>query len=208
VVPSVPTTDGAPCTSDLACATGAFCSPGAGGANACHTSGLLQRGDIYYVAGTTLDLTMIVSACGRISDVLQGSAWQRLIPLGVTRHTEQLPSPTLPVGVLLARRGGGASGMPGPRLRVTPGCMIPPDSLDVTTAVPTRIAFGVNDLPSVGTEPPTSGKLDATVLIPDAGQSQVVFQSAARCPAEPAPSLHGVGLTNVGTATIGTAAAN
>ncbi|HEY7375402.1 MAG TPA: hypothetical protein VIF57_24805, partial [Polyangia bacterium] len=135
-------------------------------------------------------------------------AWQRLIPLGVTRHTEQLPSPALPVGVLLARRGGGASNTPGARLRVTPGCMIPPDSLDVTTAVPTRIALGVNDLPSVGTEPPTSGKLDATVLIPDAGQSQVLFQGAGRCPAEPAPSLHGVDLTNVGTATIGTAAAN
>ncbi|HEY7374198.1 MAG TPA: hypothetical protein VIF57_18695, partial [Polyangia bacterium] len=74
VQPSVPITDGAPCASDLDCGTGAFCSPGAGGASACHTSGLLQRGDIYYVAGTTLDLTMIVSACGSISDVLQGSA--------------------------------------------------------------------------------------------------------------------------------------
>jgi hypothetical protein len=86
--------------------------------------------------------------------------------------------------------------------------MIPPDSLDLTTAVPTRIALGINDLPSVGTEPPTSGKLDATVLIPDAAQSQVVFKSAARCPTEPAPALHGVDLTNVGTATVGTAAAN
>jgi len=102
VQPSVPIADGAPCTSDLDCGGGAFCSPGAGGANACHTSGLLQRGDIYYVAGPTLDLT----------------------------------------------------------------------------------------------------------VIPDAAQSQVVFKSAARCPAEPAPSLHGVDLTNVGTATVGTATAN
>jgi len=118
-------------------------------------------------------------------------AWNRLIPLGVTRHVELLPAPTFPVGALLARKAGSTSGI-GPHLRIQGGCMVPPDSLDVATAPTTKIALGVNDLPSVGTQPPTFGKLDATVLIPDAGFSQTVFQNATPCAAEP-PSW----LTNV-----------
>jgi hypothetical protein len=133
----------------------------------------------------------------------RADAWNRLVPLGVTRHAEQLPSPTLAAGMLLARSGGGAAGTPGPRLRVKPGCMIPPDSIDITTAVPTRIALGINDLPVVGTEPPTSGKLDATVLIPDYSLSQIAFSSATACPAEPPAPLQVLGglgdLNNVAT---------
>jgi hypothetical protein len=136
------------------------------------------------------------------------NAWHRLIPLGVTRHAEQLPSPGLEAGSLLARRGGGATNTPGSRLAVQPGCVVPPDSDDLTTAVPTRIAFGVNDLPSVGTEPPTSGALEATVLIPDASASQIVFKGVGRCPAEPTPALRTAGDVTATSATATVSLAN
>jgi hypothetical protein len=119
------------------------------------------------------------------------AAWNRLIGLGLTRHVEQLPAPTFPAGALLARRGGGASNTPGPHLRVKGGCMVAPDSADPATAVATRIALGVNDLPSVGTQAPTSGKLDATVLIPDVALSKLAFEHATPCTAEP-PSFKGL----------------
>jgi len=131
-------------------------------------------------------------------------AWQRLIPLGVTRHPLDLPSPTLPSGALLARRGGGATNTPGPHLRVQPGCMVAPDATDATSAVATRIAFGVNDLPSVGTEPPTSGQLDVTVVLPEAALSQTLFSGATPCAAEPPLPFHGQGidLSNVASTSV------
>ena len=118
-------------------------------------------------------------------------AWQRLIPLGLTRHTAQLPSPGLAAGALLARRSTSTTSPSTPRLRVQAGCMIPPDA---NGGAPYRIAFGINDQPSVGTQAPAQGQLEATVIIAATQEiSQMSFGSAAKCAAEPGPLVASVG---------------
>ena len=98
------------------------------------------------------------------------NAWQRL--QGVTRQVATLPDAAFPAGALLARRTGSAS-----RSRIETGCVVPPDLSNAY-----RMSLGVNDVPVVGTEPPTRGQLEATVLLAnDASQSDAMFGSLRRC---------------------------
>lgn len=110
-------------------------------------------------------------------------AWNRL--LGVSRNPEtlSLPAAGFDVGVLLARLGTGSTSEL--RRKVTAGCAI-----SQTGTARNFLAFGVNDVPSVGPEAPTAGKLAASVLLADtASQSNVLFGDVSRCPRDPSVVL-------------------
>ncbi len=115
------------------------------------------------------------------------NAWARL--QGLTRDVTKLPARTFPAGALLARRNTTSVLNPTPRALVENGCVIPPNP---TAAY--RVALAVNDIaqPITGA-PPTSGKLEATVLLAaDKGQSEVFFGGQPFCTAEPSTSV-GIG---------------
>jgi hypothetical protein len=106
-------------------------------------------------------------------------AWDRL--LGLTRDVTELPEKTFPAGALLARRTTTSPVFPTTREKVSNGCVIPPDANG-----PVRFTLGINDVPAVGSQPPTNGKLDATVLMAaDAGQSKTLFGNNHVCTAAP-----------------------
>ena len=110
-------------------------------------------------------------------------AWDRL--LGLTRDVTKLPEKTFPAGALLARRTTTSPIFPTTRAMVSNGCVVPPDA-----NAPIRFTLGVNDAPAVGSQPPTSGKLDATVLMAaDAGQSATLFGHSQVCTAAPSSTL-------------------
>lgn len=121
----------------------------------------------------------------------RANAWDRL--LGLTRDVTKLPEKTFPAGSLLARRSPQSAYYPTTRARVSNGCVLPPNTL-----ANYKIALGVNDIATPVTgAPPTSGKLDATVLLAhDADQSEVMFESFATCTA--APSTGGGVLGTIG----------
>ena len=111
------------------------------------------------------------------------NAWARL--QGLTRDVAKLPSRRFPAGALLARRNTTNLLQPTTRALVENGCVMPPNP---TAAY--RVSLGVNDIaqPVTGA-PPTSGKLEATVLIAaDKGQSEVLFGSQEECVAETLPT--------------------
>jgi len=113
----------------------------------------------------------------------RANAWERLTPLGLTRHVDQLPTSSFAAGSLLARRSDQSGLAPTTRLDVSNGCMVAPDG---TAGAPFALAFGVNDVPVVGTEAPTSGQLDATVLLAgDADTSKLLFGGVKPCAAAP-----------------------
>jgi hypothetical protein len=106
-------------------------------------------------------------------------AWNRL--RGVTRDPALLPLPVaaFDVGALMARLGDGTES--NLRRRVTPGCVVPPSG-----RLADFLALGVNDVPSVGTEAPTAGKFEVSVLLANqASASLVLFGSAPKCPSDP-----------------------
>lgn len=104
------------------------------------------------------------------------AAWNRLS--GVTRDPAVLPVAAFDVGALLARLGDGTTS--NPRRRVTAGCMVPPSGRAADF-----LAFGVNDVPSVGTQAPTAGNFEVSVLLANqASASLVLFGSAPRCPSD------------------------
>jgi hypothetical protein len=110
-------------------------------------------------------------------------AWERL--LGLTRDVTKLPEKSFPAGALLARRTSSNPVFPTTRAHVSNGCVMAPDA-----NAPYRVSLGVNDVPAVGTQPPTSGKLDATVLMAtDAAQSATLFGGSHVCTAAPSSGL-------------------
>ncbi len=111
------------------------------------------------------------------------NAWARL--QGLTRDVAKLPSRRFPAGALLARRSTTDLLQPTTRALVENGCVMPPNP---TSAY--RVSLGVNDIaqPVTGA-PPTSGKLEATVLIAAHKlQSESVFGSQKECVAETLPT--------------------
>ena len=119
----------------------------------------------------------------------RANAWQRLTTLGLTRHVAELPTAVFAAGSLIARRSASSPVAPTGRLRV-PGdgsCMVPPDPRAGSIF---HLAFGVNDVPVVGTQAPTQGELEATVVLAvDAVASQGYFGNRTRCDSAPTQTL-------------------
>ncbi len=144
---------------------------------ACGTTFTLDMDGLFNWWGSDVPVPNPIACNGYgVCAMLDGrqAAWARL--QGVTRDTARLPDARFPAGALLARRTGSRfeSTL---RARVSNGCVIPPDS----TAY--RISLGVNDIatPPSG-DPPTRGKLDATVLLAqDAVASARLFGTRKRC---------------------------